>query len=210
MSGEIAKTLENILDNPIVATALDRSKDIRGLVQQVVDYWSVDLNNRHPSPAFYETEEGIEHTGTDFDLLSFLMVLSQRNAVINIPSYETLRKVYLPSNQVVIGSENRHGHLLGVRSNEKTHSFSVLINDYNVMETKRDKETIGVPRLFSIVDDFGQLYKGWNSIGWKVPEWNRNYKEGSRGINRWNQLVLNDSVQLLYRIRETTSHVRVR
>lgn len=166
MGNAVAKTLEQILDNPIVATALDRSKDIRETVDKVVEYWSVDLSKRHPAPAVIETEEGLVHAETDLDLFSFLAALSQRNAVINIPSYDNLRKSTLKSNEVVVGTENRHGQLFGVRSNANTHSFPVLIKDYNVMKIVNGKEIIGSSRHFSVVDDSGHLYEGWSNIGW--------------------------------------------
>ena len=46
--------------------------------------------------------------------------------------------------------------------------------------------------------------------GWDVPKWNRDYKEGPRTRILWNQLELNDHVDLLYRVRETTAHIKPR
>jgi len=46
--------------------------------------------------------------------------------------------------------------------------------------------------------------------GWAVPDWNRDVKEGPTTRIDWNQLKLNDSVQLLYRTRDTTAQVRAR
>ena len=44
--------------------------------------------------------------------------------------------------------------------------------------------------------------------GWSVPDWNRDVKEGPTTRIGWNQLKLNDDVQLLYRTRDTTVQVR--
>jgi hypothetical protein len=167
----IAKSLENILDNPIVAASLDRSQRIYGVINQVILHWSVDLSKRHPAPAFIGSEdENPDYLGTDLDLFSFLMSLSQRRAVINIPDYENLRKSLLASNQTVITNENRHGQLLWIESNAETHAFSTEMMDYNVLEIRKGKEIVGAPRKFAVVDDFGELYDGWTRYEWHSSE----------------------------------------
>jgi len=45
--------------------------------------------------------------------------------------------------------------------------------------------------------------------GWAVPDWQRAYREGPRTRINWSMLELNPYVKLLYRIRESTVHVRV-
>ena len=161
----IAKSLENILDNPIVAASLDRSQRINDVINQVISHWSVDLDKRHPAPAYIGGEdENPDYLGTDLDMFSFLMSLSQRRAVINIPDYERLRKSSLASNQIVIANQNRHGQLLWIQSNPDTHAFSTEMIDYNVLEIKNGKERVGAPRQFAVVDDFCELYDGWTSI----------------------------------------------
>jgi len=167
----IAKSLENILDNPIVAASLDRSQRINDVINQVISHWSVDLDKRHPAPAYIGGEdENPDYLGTDLDMFSFLMSLSQRRAVINIPDYERLRKSSLASNQIVIANQNRHGQLLWIQSNPDTHAFSTEMIDYNVLEIKNGKERVGAPRQFAVVDDFGELYDGWTSIEWHSSE----------------------------------------
>lgn len=164
----IAKSLENILDNPIVAVSLDRSQPISGAIDQVIDHWSVDLSKRNPAPAVVEDDPDYE--GTDFDLFSFFMFLSQRRAVLNIPDYENLRKSSLASNQIVIARENRHGQLLWLESGSKTHTFHIEMIDYNVLATRGGKEIVGAPRKFAVVDDFGELYDGWTRYQWYSSE----------------------------------------
>ncbi len=167
----IAKTLENILDNPIVAASLDRSQRINDVINQVLDHWSVDLSKRHPAPAFIGSEdENPDYLGTDLDLFSFLMSLSQRRAVINIPDYENLRKSLLASNQIVIANQNRHGQLLWIESNAGTHAFHTEMIDYNVLEIRNGREIVGAPRKFAVVDDFGELYDGWSRYEWHSSE----------------------------------------
>lgn len=161
----IAKSLENILDNPVVAASLDRSTDINEIINQVINHWSVDLSNRSPAPAFMgNEEENPDYLGTDLDLFSVLISLNQRGAVINIPDYENLRKSSLASNQIVISRENRHGQLLWIESNANTHAFHTEMIDYNVLETKNGKQKVGAFRKFAVVDDFGELYDGWTSL----------------------------------------------
>ena len=167
----IAKTLENILDNPIVAASLDRGQRISGVTNQVLDHWSVDLSQRNPAPAFIGSEgENPNYLGTDLDLFSFLMSLSQRRAVINIPDYENLRKSTLASNQAVVSKENRHGQLLWLESNARTHAFDIEMIDYNVIERRNGTDKVGAPRKFAVVDDFGELYDGWTSYEWLSSE----------------------------------------
>ena len=191
----IAKSLENILDNPIVATSLDRSQRINDILNKVILHWSVDLDKRHPAPAYIEgEEESPDYLGTDLDLFSFLMSLSQRRAVINIPDYENLRKSSLASNQRVIAKENRHGQLLWIQSNPETHAFSTEMMDYNVLEIRNGKEKVGAPRQFTVVDDFGELYDGWSRIEWHSSEQEdkfirENNLEKIQGILEFNYFV---------------------
>ena len=187
----IAKTLQNILEHQLVSTSLDRSKPINNVIEQVLDYWRADLSNRKPAPAYITNEDGERiYTGTDFDMFTFLMTLSQRRAVINLPEYERLRKQSLRSNQYVISRVNRHGQVFRLTSNSQTHAFSVLIKDFNVVETdKNGKENVGAPRNFALVDDFGVLYDGWKNFEWHAT------KEEEEFLNEHNIESFSDKIE---------------
>jgi hypothetical protein len=163
----VAQSLQNLLDNPLVATCLDRSQLIKPCLNSVLNMWRADLTNRRPAPAYIAgVNRESMYQGTDLDLLSVLMTLSQRRAVINIPSYENLRKSSLKSNQHVVTRENRHGKIIKPISNMDTHAFSIMMMDFNIAETRRGRERIGAPRNFALVDDSGNFYDGWQGLEW--------------------------------------------
>lgn len=162
-----AKNLQAILDNKIVSASLDRCQRIDRIIEQALAMWEADLSKRRPAPAYTTgVDDQLVYQGTDLDLFSILMALSQRKAVINIPDYERLRASSLCSNQHVISDGNRHGQVIRLVSNKDTHAFSVLINDYNVIEIAKDSDKLGAPRSFALVDDSGQFYKGWERVEW--------------------------------------------
>ncbi len=165
---KIAKTLTGILENEIVATALDRKANIKGVIEKTFDAWSVDLERRHPAPVYVEGVDGAKiYRGTDFDLFTFMNALAQRKAVINIPDYTRLRKAKQRADQRIISKENRHGELKAVVSNRRTHAFSARIKDYNVVQEMKNGEVVGAPRSYALVDDAGRFYRGWRTIEFK-------------------------------------------
>lgn len=179
MSTKIASTLTEILHNPIVEASLDRSRPVEPYIEKTLEAWQVDLDKRRPAPAYTEGLEGQPiYRGSDFDLFTFLMALAQRQAVINIPSYENLRPTVLQSNQRLIDRKNRHGQILKVVSNNDVHSFSVRIMDYNVVETTPNgTEEVGAFRHYAVVDDFGEWYDGWHELEFRATEKERSFLE---------------------------------
>lgn len=133
------------------------------IANELIQHWSYDLYSRKPGPALLE--DGIL-TPTDLDLACFMSALVDRQAVINIPKYTSRRPRTERENEMIVSKDNRHGHVMGLRSNKNVFSFSVLINDANVVqsvfETKED--ILGAPRNFMLVDLNGQWYEGWNVI----------------------------------------------
>jgi len=122
------------------------------------------LEKRNPRPAYQKTlENELVLKETDLDLFTYLNEISLRHAFVNIPEYKRISPKQLHNNQKVISEENRHGELVGVISNQKAHSFSARIIDYNVVETLPDgSENIGVPRNFAVVDYDGNMRNCWN------------------------------------------------
>ena len=135
----IAKTLSNVLEHPLVSRALNRRQPIEDIIEEAYERWTRHVygsfKKRHPAPPYYVRSDGVRvYQGTDFDLLTLLTVLSQRRAVINIPEYKNLRERTLQSNRRVIANENRHGQLLRLISHLESHSFSILVMDFNVAQ----------------------------------------------------------------------------
>lgn len=159
MAKHVANTLTKILEKDTVKMMLDKShEDLSEVIETVKDYWLMDLFARKPSPATVDE-------GTDLDLLTFLYALSGRGAAINLPKYVNVRPTTLKSNEMIVSKENRHGTILGVRSNKDNFMFNVNINDVNVMGTDKDgRDVVGKPRNYILTDFNGRWYKGWKNI----------------------------------------------
>lgn len=154
---KVGQTLKTILDNPILIDIMDKSKNIKDTINEVSSWWKYDLFSRKPGPAY---DEDGTFLGTDLDLACFLYELSDRNAVINLPTYKSLRKTKIKEGQSLVSKENRHGVLLGLNANKNTFIFSVRIKDMNVITT----ESVGDFRNFSLTDFDGNWYDGWRKI----------------------------------------------
>jgi len=154
---KVAKSLTNILKDEDFLLLQDRKIDPIPVVERLLEDWKFDLFSRKPGPAY--THDGILQF-TDLDLACFLSELAERNAVINIPQYETFTPKCHKEGQMVVSSENRHGKVLAVLSNKVTFGFSIRIMDANVISS----EDVGDFRVYSILDANGDFYKGWSTI----------------------------------------------
>ena len=152
----VAKTLTEILNNPIMEIILDRSRDIETIIEEVNNWWGFDLYSRKPGVA-YRDENG---STTDLDLSCFLYELARRNAVINIPEYKSMRATKLKEGQALVSKNNRHGQILGLTANKDVFSFSLRIKDMNVINSSG----VGDYRNFSITDLDGDFYEGWGNL----------------------------------------------
>lgn len=192
---KVAETLANILENEVVSVALDRSQPIDKVVEEVKKSWSADIWERNPAPAYKEVIEGVQfYKGTDFDLFTAINALAERGAVINIPDYEGIAPKTVREDQRVISSRNRHGQVMGIVANKNTHSFSIKIKDYNVIQTNPDgTETVGAPRNFALVDYSGELHPGWKRIEVRsTPEEDCFYK--SKDLEMGNTVIFENFV----------------
>lgn len=147
---KVAKTLTGIMDNPVMQIVMDRKKYINSVLNEVNSWWGVDLYRRKPGPAFIDDR----FIGTDLDISCFLYELAERNAVITIPEYKTIRPRSKTKGLQVISSSNRHGQIIGLTSNMDTFLFSVRIKDMNVVSTNK----VGAYRNFALTDLSGNLY----------------------------------------------------
>ena len=153
---EVAKSLTEILDNQTVKSILDKSSDLNRVIAEVTNYWSYDLYKRNPGPAYLDAE----FIGTDLDLACFLYSLSDRNAVIVLPTYHNLRPATFKECEHIVSKDNRHGQILGLTSNKDNFIFCVKIKDANVVTSDK----VGSYRNFAITDFNGDWYNGWDSI----------------------------------------------
>lgn len=119
---------------------------------------------RNPAPAL---DSDGNFQGTDLDLLSFLMPMADRGAVIEIPRYRNRRKIVKRANERKIGS-NQFGAVTGLTSNKDVLSFSVRLFDQTIVkhDSKTGKEQTGAHRNYMIVDCDGHWYDGWDRICW--------------------------------------------
>ena len=154
---KVAKSLKDLVDNPVLQTIQDRTKNISSIFEEVKGYWNYDIYSRKPGPAY--TDDGV-FVGTDLDLACFLYSLQGRNAVINIPEYETFRQTKFKEGQMLTSKDNRHGKIVGVVANQHNFTFSVRIIDTNVMTSSNT----GDYRNFAMTGFDGNWYKGWKTI----------------------------------------------
>lgn len=119
---------------------------------------------RNPASAL---DESGNFQGTDLDLLSFLVPVVDRGAVIEIPRYRNRRQVVVREGERKIGS-SQFGRLTGLISHRDVHSFSVRIYDNTIVaqDSETGKEEIGAHRNYMIVDCDGHWYHGWDRICW--------------------------------------------
>ncbi len=153
---EVAKTLKSTINNPIIAKIIDKSCSIDNIIDTVKNYWGYDLFTRKPGPAY---KKGV-FVGTDLDLAVFLYALIGRDAVINIPSYKSMRQTKVTEGVMLSSKENRHGQLLSLVSNKNTFIFSIKVKDMNVMSS----EEVGGFRTFSLTTFDGSWYSGWKNL----------------------------------------------
>jgi len=153
----VAATLTTILENSIMRIIKDRSQDIEKITELVKDWWRYDMSSRKPGPAYID--ENL--VGTDLDLSCFLFELVERNAVINIPQYKSMRASKVKDGEELISKENRHGKVIGLTANKDVFSFSIKIKDMNVATT----DGVGGYRNFALTDLDGDWFSGFHSLG---------------------------------------------
>jgi len=162
----VAQTLMTLLINPLVMDILDRNISMEDIIPQVKEFWGYDLMSRKPGPAY--DGNGI-FQGTNLDLACFLYNLIERNTVINIPTYDSFSAPRLKEGQTILSKDNRNGELLAVIGNKSNFRFSVRIMDMNIVSADK----VGDFRTFTLTDNDGTWYKGWNEIQF-VPTINEN------------------------------------
>jgi len=179
MNRKIPEPLREILHDPIVDTALDRSQPIKPAIEETLKLWQADLSKGQIAPAYTQGLDGKPiYKGNDPDLFTVLMALAQRKSVINIPSYYEYTPLILRLGQRIVSKENRHGQIVRVVSREDAHSFNARIKDFNVVTTKPNStEEVGAYRHFMVVNYFGTWNQGWANLEVKLTEEERKFFE---------------------------------
>ena len=179
MERRIAEELGDILHNPIVEIALDRSQPIKPAIEETLKLWQADLTKGQLAPAYTQGLDGKPiYNGTDPDLFTVLMTLAHRKSVINIPAYDEYTPLMLRLGQRFASKENRHGQITRVVSREDAHSFSARVNDFNIITTMHDgTEEVGAYRHFMVVNYFGTWHQGWDNLEVKLNEEERKFFE---------------------------------
>lgn len=165
---DVADSVRDVLtgNHPLARQLFDRSSMISGeLVGALLNCSVIGWQGRHPQPALDAAGNFI---GTDLDLLSFLVPLSQRGAVIELPRYRSRRKRVERANERHVAGAVRFGKITGLVSHKEALSFSVRILDQSVVRESDDgTENTGAHRNFMLVDVDGHWYDGWDRIRWK-------------------------------------------
>jgi hypothetical protein len=159
MKTQKTKTIENLLDSESMRQITNRGRSVDHIIEEVKADWAYNLFERKPAPAYIANGE--LHT-TNLDLASMMSALADRNAVINIPNYDSRRATTKKENEWVVSDKNRHGKLIGLNANKDVFSFSAKIVDQNVINT--DTNEAGAYRNFLLTDLNGKLYNGFDKI----------------------------------------------
>ncbi|MBI5421072.1 MAG: hypothetical protein HZA35_02035 [Parcubacteria group bacterium] len=151
------------LDNPYASAIMDRRVSIdEDFVQAIIGQSVFSWEGRNPASAL---DEDGNFQGTDLDLLSFLVPMAARGAVIEIPHYESRRQTIRKENERKIG-RNQFGPITGLISNKDVLSFSVRLFDHTIVVTDpiTGSQKMGAYRNYMIVDVDGVWYGGWDRI----------------------------------------------
>jgi len=162
---EVAQTIKDMVASEAMTTVIDRTssyEDVIDIANTVVDHWSYDLFKRNPKPAL--VENGVLKP-TDLDLACFMSALAERRAAIVLPKYEGRRAKTITEGERVVSSQNRTGKIIGLVANRDVFSFSVRIEDTNVISSsKNGEDKVGAPRNFMLTDLDGSFWRGWDAI----------------------------------------------
>jgi len=164
----LAESVQDVarLSNPYARTIMDRSIPVtEDFVNVVVAQSVFGWEGRHPTPAL---DADGNFQGTDLDLLSFLVPIAERGAIIELPSYRSRRVSVAKENERHLGSGARFGNVVGLTSNQDVFSFSIRIfdNTIAVRDPATGRESIGAFRNFMLVDVTGLWHDGWEKIIW--------------------------------------------
>ena len=186
---KLAETVYDVahLKNEYAQVIMDRNQTINDeFIGSVIAQGIMGYEGRNPKPALNENGDFV---GTDLDLLSFLVPLSARGAVIEIPKYRNRRKIIKRSGERKIGT-NQFGPITSLVSNKDVFSFSVRVHDKTISfkNPETEKEELGGFRSYMVVDCDGYWYDGWNRIVWD-PNRSENEFLSQKGLWTGNKVL---------------------
>lgn len=190
----LAQSIRSIveLENPLVQQLLSRDAPLtqqmfNSIMRLSVFSWA----HRNPQPAVDKDGNFIRHT--DLDLLTWLMGMARRGAVIQIPDYKNFRPLQRSPLERHL-TESRFGPIVRLVSSEKGHSFSIRIFDHSLkVIDEHGRESIGGYRNYMVVDPSGKLYDGWKSISWDPNPAEQEFLQNNR-LMQANTVVFNTAV----------------
>lgn len=163
----LAETVKDVvcLTHSCAAAILNRQTPLDSeLVKTIIGQSIFTWEGRSPSSAL---DVDGNFVGTDLDLLSFLVPMAERGAVIEIPKYNSRSQKIVRETERRIGG-SRFGKITGLISNQTFHSFSVRLFDQAVVvrDPLTEEERTGDHRNYMLVDYGSEWYPEWNKIVW--------------------------------------------
>ena len=160
----IPQSFVHMANSDLMQNVLDRTASLHEVIPNVLDHWRYDLYTRSPGPAYFDPKGNLRMT--DLDLACFMSALTDRHAVIDLPTYTSRRAPTIRQGEVVVSKEHRHGKITGLSANADVFSFSVKIFDANVIVAGQNglEDSVGAYRNYMLVDIDGEWYDGWKSI----------------------------------------------
>ncbi len=153
------------LKNEYAQTIMNRNQTIdEDFLGAIMAQGVMSYEGRNPIPAL---DENGNFQCTDLDLLSFLVPIAARGAVIEIPKYINRRRKVVRKGERRIGSSH-FGPIIGLVSNKDVFSFCVKIHDKSIVtkNPQTGEESVGGFRNYMLVDCDGYWYNGWDRIIW--------------------------------------------
>lgn len=156
------KAISRLIDSDNFRRVLDLGEPIDDIITTLQEHWEYNIEDRRPGPAYVQNDE---LQPTDLDLACLLSTLAKRKAVVILPRYMgdgTTKKASSNGVQTVLSADNRRGQITRLTSNQDYFSFSMAVNDQNVMNTATGQ--LGAPRNFLIIGKDGRWHPGWDTI----------------------------------------------
>lgn len=137
----------------------DKAEPVDDLIKELLAHWRYDLDARKPGPAYSENGQ---LASTDVDLACLVSSLAERKAVVQLPRYLAGNTGGKSGSSLKSGGV-RTGQLLRLQSNKEFFSFSVLINDQNMIDPSSGKQVEAI-RSFYLVGKDGRWHPGWETL----------------------------------------------
>lgn len=145
----MAQTILAVIElrDPLVQQIVDRRVPVTGeMVDEAIHRGLFGWTHRTPKPAYKDGKL----PRTDFDLLSLLVALAERRALIKLPNYVPIRPKTKTIGERRVG--DRFGHIVELVPNSGAFSFSVRIVDHGIATSDgRGRERSSAPHTYALV-----------------------------------------------------------